>query len=76
MIWPPAAAAEEVLWSGAKDESGQNGSQIDATPRLNERRKRLVAEAIGVVPIQMPYWTMKGTVCQLEYGGRGKAVEC
>ncbi|KAI4635573.1 uncharacterized protein J4E87_000526 [Alternaria ethzedia] len=65
MIWPRAAAAAEVLWSGAKDEMGQNRSQIDAAPRLSEMRERLVAKGIGAEPIQMPYCTMEGNVCSL-----------
>lgn len=52
--WPRAAAAAEVLWSGAKDASGQNRSQIEASPRLSEFRERLVARGVGAEPIQMP----------------------
>ncbi|CAN9224279.1 unnamed protein product [Alternaria alternata] len=69
MIWPRAAAAAEVLWSGAKDGQGQNRSQIDAAPRLSEMRERLVAKGIGAEPIQMPYCTMEGNVCQLGFTG-------
>ncbi|KAK6388583.1 hypothetical protein LTR65_007739 [Meristemomyces frigidus] len=43
MVWPRTCAAGEVLWSGAKDASGQNRSQITASPRLSEMRERLVA---------------------------------
>jgi hexosaminidase len=65
MVWPRAAAAAEVLWSGAKDEHGQNRSQIDAAPRLSEMRERLVAKGIGAEPIQMAFCTMNGTQCAL-----------
>ncbi|ORY11837.1 glycoside hydrolase superfamily [Clohesyomyces aquaticus] len=65
MIWPRAAAAAEVLWSGAKDADGRNRSQIDASPRLSEMRERLVAKGIGAEPIQMVYCTMNGTQCAL-----------
>jgi hexosaminidase len=58
MVWPRAAAAAEVLWSGAKDENGQNRSQITASPRLSEMRERLVASGVAAEPIQMPYCTM------------------
>ncbi|KAF1963321.1 hypothetical protein CC80DRAFT_396988 [Byssothecium circinans] len=67
MIWPRAAAAAEVLWSGAKDANGENRSQIDAAPRLSEMRERLVARGVGADPIQMPYCTMEGMRCQLGY---------
>ncbi|EOA83555.1 glycoside hydrolase family 20 protein [Exserohilum turcica Et28A] len=46
MVWPRAAAAAEVLWSGAKDEHGRNRSYFDAAPRLSEMRERLVARGV------------------------------
>ncbi|KAH7064271.1 glycoside hydrolase superfamily [Paraphoma chrysanthemicola] len=69
MIWPRGSAAAEILWSGAKDAEGRNRSQIDAAPRLSEMRERLVMKGIGAEPIQMPYCTMEGNVCQLGYTG-------
>ncbi|KAJ4347114.1 Glucosamine-6-phosphate isomerase (Glucosamine-6-phosphate deaminase) (GNPDA) (GlcN6P deaminase) [Didymosphaeria variabile] len=65
MIWPRGSAVAEILWSGAKDAQGQNRSQIDAAPRLSEMRERLVARGIGAEPIQMPFCTMEGNVCEL-----------
>ncbi|KAG9574840.1 putative cytochrome 52A4, partial [Aureobasidium melanogenum] len=64
-VWPRACAAAEVLWSGAKDEHGQNRSQITASPRLSEMRERLVARGVGAEPIQMPFCTQNGTQCAL-----------
>lgn len=62
--WPRAAAAAEVLWSGAKDPvTGGNRSQIDAAPRLSEFRERLVARGVGAETIQMPFCTQNGTQC-------------
>ena len=69
MVWPRAAAAAEILWSGAKDGEGRNRSQIEAAPRLSEMRERLVARGVGASAIQMPYCTMDGVVCQLGYQG-------
>ena len=68
MIWPRAAAAAEVLWSGAKDASGQNRSQVDAAPRLSDMRERLVAMGVRAEPIQMAFCTMNGTQCNLGTG--------
>ncbi|KAK0642488.1 Beta-hexosaminidase [Lasiodiplodia hormozganensis] len=65
MVWPRAAAAAEVLWSGAKDEQGQNRSQITASPRLSDFRERLVARGVQAEPIQMPFCTQNGTQCAL-----------
>jgi hypothetical protein len=69
MIWPRGSAVAEVLWSGAKDSEGRNRSQIDAALRLSEMRERLVNLGVGAEPIQMPYCTMEGNVCQLGYAG-------
>jgi N-acetyl-beta-hexosaminidase len=55
MIWPRAAAAGEVLWSGRKDAAGTNRSLIHAAPRLNEWRERLVHRRVSAHPIQ-PLW--------------------
>ncbi|KAI8938644.1 hypothetical protein NX059_004514 [Plenodomus lindquistii] len=65
MVWPRAAAAAEILWSGAKDPvTGGNRSQIDAAPRLSEMRERLVAQGVGAEPIQLPFCTMEGNCNQ------------
>lgn len=62
--WPRAAAAAEVLWSGAIDPvTGSNRSQIDAAPRLSEFRERLVTRGIMAEPIQMPFCTQNGSQC-------------
>lgn len=67
LTWPRAAAAAETLWSGRIDAAtGQNRSQVDAAPRLNAQRARLVARGIGAAPIQMEWCTMypNATGCQ------------
>lgn len=71
MVWPRAAAAAEVLWSGAKDEHGRNRSYFDAAPRLSEMRERLVARGVRATVIQIPYCTRDGIVCQRGYDGMG-----
>ncbi|KAF8853365.1 putative cytochrome 52A4 [Acephala macrosclerotiorum] len=53
MVWPRASAAGEVLWSGRQDASGQNRSQITASPRLAEMRERMVNTGVKVGPVQM-----------------------
>lgn len=65
MVWPRAAAAAEVLWSGAKDAAGGNRSQIAASPRLAEVRERLVRRGVASEPVHMPFCTMNGTQCAL-----------
>jgi len=62
-VWPRACAAGEVLWSGAKDETGQNRSQITASPRLADMRERLVARGVMAEPVYMPFCSQNGTQC-------------
>jgi hexosaminidase len=68
MLWPRAAAAAEVLWSGAKDAQGQNRSQIEASPRLSDLRERLVAKGVRAEPVRMPY-------CEMESDGN-RSPQC
>ncbi|AEO70312.1 ecad5170-24d6-41b3-b3c9-3981ade8a004 [Thermothielavioides terrestris] len=57
LVWPRASAAGEVLWSGRTDASGQNRSQLEAAPRLNEFRERMVLRGVGASPVQMTFCT-------------------
>jgi hexosaminidase len=65
MVWPRAAAAAEVLWSGAKDAQGKNRSQVEAAPRLSDFRERLVKMGVAAEPIQMPFCLMGVDQCSL-----------
>ena len=64
-VWPRAAAAAEVLWSGAKDAEGRNRSQVEASPRLGEWRERMVQRGIQAGPVQMVFCTQNGTQCAI-----------
>ncbi|KAH8675562.1 putative cytochrome 52A4 [Xylariales sp. PMI_506] len=57
LLWPRASAAGEVLWSGRIDASGQNRSQVEASPRLADLRERMVARGVGAAPVQMTFCT-------------------
>lgn len=63
LLWPRACAAAEILWSGAKDAQGQNRSQVEASPRLNEMRERMISKGIRAGPVQMVYCIQNGTQC-------------
>jgi hexosaminidase len=65
MVWPRAAAAAEILWSGPKDAQGLNRSQVEAAPRLSDFRERLVAKGVMAEPIQMPFCLMEPNQCNL-----------
>jgi hexosaminidase len=67
LVWPRASAAGEVLWSGRIDpQTGQNRSQIDAAPRLNEFRERMVLRGVRSSPVQMTFCT-QGSPQECEY---------
>lgn len=69
IIWPRAAVAGEVLWSGRQDAQGQNRSQIEAAPRLSEFRELLVARGVGASPITMIWCTQANeTNCSYPVG--------
>ncbi|RDW85080.1 putative beta-hexosaminidase alpha chain [Coleophoma cylindrospora] len=66
MLWPRASAAGEILWSGRQDASGQNRSQLDASPRLAELRERMVNRGVAAGPVQMVFCTQhNATECSL-----------
>ncbi|POS69301.1 exochitinase [Diaporthe helianthi] len=67
LVWPRAAAAGEVLWSGRTDASGQNRSQVTAAPRLNAQRERLVSRGIRASPIQMEWCLQYPNATGCEY---------
>ena len=67
LVWPRAAAAAEVLWSGRTDVSGQNRSQVTAAPRLNAQRQRLVSRGVGASPIQMEWCLQYPNATGCEY---------
>ncbi|KAK3906677.1 beta-hexosaminidase 2 [Staphylotrichum tortipilum] len=67
LVWPRASAAGEVLWSGRTDPAtGQNRSQIEAAPRLNEFRERMLARGVRASPVQMTFCT-QGRPEECEY---------
>lgn len=64
-LWPRAAAAAEVLWSGSKDADGTPRPVANATRRLAEQRERLVVQGIGAGPIQMVWCLQNEGGCAL-----------
>jgi hexosaminidase len=66
LVWPRASAAGEVLWSGRQDAAGQYRSLMDAAPRLNEFRERMVLKGVGASPFQQMFCT-QGAPWECEY---------
>ncbi len=65
MLWPRAAAAAEVLWSGKKDVDGRARNVANATRRLAEMRERLVTSGVGAGPVQMVWCLQNEGRCVL-----------
>jgi hexosaminidase len=65
VVWPRAAAAAEVLWSGPNNVPGKKRSESDLAMRLSDLRERLVANGVAAVPIQMPFCTMEKHQCDV-----------
>ena len=57
MLWPRAAAAAEVMWSGSGREVNE-----DATRRLAEFRERLVVRGLNAGMVQME-WCLRNQGC-------------
>jgi hexosaminidase len=46
IMWPRAAAAAEIWWSGRADSDGKNRTLVDARPRLSEQRERMLKRGV------------------------------
>ena len=57
-LWPRAAAAAEVLWSGSHDGEGESRPLLQAARRLSAVRERLVEMGVRAAPI-FPSWCSK-----------------
>ncbi|GAB5591250.1 Glucosamine-6-phosphate isomerase (Glucosamine-6-phosphate deaminase) (GNPDA) (GlcN6P deaminase) [Umbelopsis nana] len=66
-LWPRAAAAAELLWSGRYDKTGKQRDIGEAMPRMFDWRYRLVERGLRAEPIQ-PLWCGKNPHgCDLNY---------
>ncbi|KAL8809402.1 MAG: hypothetical protein Q9223_007397 [Gallowayella weberi] len=60
VVWPRAAAAAEVLWSGNTDEQGRNRSLVEVSARLAPWRERMVQRGIAAGLVQMIWCEQEG----------------
>ncbi|GAA5900768.1 hypothetical protein JCM5296_004890 [Sporobolomyces johnsonii] len=64
MVWPRAAAAAEVFWTGGSVEGGKR-SVSEALPRLHDWRYRAINRGVGAAPLQ-PHWcALRPGACDL-----------
>ncbi len=62
-LWPRLAAAAEVMWSGRTFANGTNRTQLEATPRLEDFRERIVHRGIMAEPIQALWCSQRNGQC-------------
>ncbi|KAL8682916.1 MAG: hypothetical protein Q9186_001079 [Xanthomendoza sp. 1 TL-2023] len=60
VVWPRAAAAAEVLWSGNTDETGKNRSLVEVSARLGPWRERMVQRGVAAGLVQMVWCEQEG----------------
>ncbi|KAL8804564.1 MAG: hypothetical protein Q9182_002479 [Xanthomendoza sp. 2 TL-2023] len=60
VVWPRAAAAAEVLWSGNTDAQGKNRSLVEVSARLAPWRERMVQRGIAAGLVQMIWCEQEG----------------
>ncbi|KAI4227637.1 MAG: hypothetical protein L6R36_002272 [Xanthoria steineri] len=63
VVWPRAAAAAEVLWSGNQDANGRNRSLVEVGRRLGVWRERMVERGVGAGVVQMVWCTQDERGC-------------
>ncbi|KAL8665450.1 MAG: hypothetical protein Q9168_007690 [Polycauliona sp. 1 TL-2023] len=63
VVWPRAAAAAEVLWSGNQDNDGKNRSLVEVGRRLGVWRERMVQRGVGAEVVQMIWCTQDERGC-------------
>ncbi|GAA5866419.1 hypothetical protein JCM1840_001311 [Sporobolomyces johnsonii] len=64
MVWPRAAAAAEVFWTGGSVDDGKR-SVSEALPRLHDWRYRAINRGVGAAPLQ-PHWcALRPGACDL-----------
>ncbi|RKP04423.1 glycoside hydrolase superfamily [Thamnocephalis sphaerospora] len=65
-LWPRAAAAGEVLWSGRRDINGNERTTVNAQPRIFKLRRRLVQHGLRPDLISMLWCELHPGGCELE----------
>ena len=66
IVWPRAASAAEVFWSGGKS----NGMPLNVSmtlPRLHDIRFRMVQRGVRAIPLQPEWCALRAGACDLDY---------
>jgi hexosaminidase len=69
VIWPRAAAAAELWWTGSANTA--NGSfprsSVEAFPRMNDIRYRMVDSGVNAAPLQPEWCAIRPHQCDLAW---------
>ncbi|BGP12488.1 hypothetical protein JCM10213_006944 [Rhodosporidiobolus nylandii] len=65
VVWPRAAAAAEVFWTGGSLEDGSRNVS-EALPRLHDWRYRAVARGVRAAPLQPHYCALRPQACDVD----------
>ena len=65
IVWPRAASAAEVFWTGALLPDGSPRNVSSALPRLHEMRFRMVNRGIKAIPLQPEWCAIRPGLCNL-----------
>ncbi|GJE96907.1 glycoside hydrolase family 20 protein [Phanerochaete sordida] len=64
IVWPRAASAAEVFWSGGVS-NGAALNASDALPRLHDIRFRMVQRGVKAIPLQPEWCALRPGACDL-----------
>ena len=65
IVWPRAASAAEVFWTGAFLPDGSPRNVTSALPRLHEVRFRMLNRGIQAIPLQPEWCAIRPGLCDL-----------
>ncbi|GJJ15499.1 hypothetical protein Clacol_009777 [Clathrus columnatus] len=65
IVWPRAAAAAEVFWTGAQLPTGTPLNSSEALPRLHDARYRFVQRGVKAIALQPQWCALRPGACDL-----------
>lgn len=65
IVWPRAASAAEVFWTGATLPDGEARNVSEALPRLHDLAYRLLRRGVHAIPLQPEWCALRPGVCDL-----------
>ncbi|KAF8903094.1 N-acetylhexosaminidase [Gymnopilus junonius] len=66
IAWPRAAASAEIFWTGSTLPDGTAANVVEALPRLNDIRYRMVQRGINAINLQPQWCALRNGQCNLD----------